>query len=1071
MTSSRPTGFVVVRTPIEPTSTFLEWGRDLRASGLADPSRATQEDLEADRQTLRGRMAGILERPAIQAAIRLASPSLWSTIDSWRQRPASAPKAERALVRYLTRSTTRSTPFGLFAGISLGVLGGRTHLAIGSAAESGRRARLDFAVLQDLARHFEGRHRGRFTVRPNSSLYRAGGRIRYAEARDEGGHRSYELMVMDTSPYLDRAIDRARPGALPGEIVDRLVELDVSHEEAQQYVADLIGAQVLVADLDPAMTADRPLERLVDQLTAAGIAAAEVAPLLELGRRIEAVDRAEPDRLLSALAEVEDACRQLPVEVELGKSIQVDLFRRANALAVGPDLLGPIERAVEALRRTMPPEQRFVSRFAEEFQRRYEEREVPLVEALDEEIGIGLGGGPTVANSTSPLMDGIPLAGRAASAGDAWSARERYLLRRLQECARSDRKTLDLSDRDLEALAGGVAPLPMPDGSCVVARIARSAGPPPSGWEVCFDIAVGPPALSLLGRFSDLDPELRRWMRAQIEAEERSHPGAVVAEIVHRPEGHVGNVAWRGELRDFEIPYLASSSRPAEHRIPVDDLLVSVRGGRVVLRSRRLGREVLPRLTNAHNYSWGLPTYRFLCGLQKQGNATAIAWRWGALESLDFLPRVVHGGVVLALARWTVETEELRKVPRSNHDERFRTVQRIRRRLDLPRFVAYGEGENDFVVDLDNVLSVESLCALSTNRASIELREVFPPLDRAGVEGPDGSYANDLLIPYRPTAAPSAPAPARAVERHLDVPRVLPPGSDWLFAKIYTGDATADRIVRNTLWPLATDLLSKGHIASWFFLRYGDPDWHIRIRFRSSAGSPRDRVQPRLESALAPLLEEGLIWKWQYDTYFREVERYGGGTGVLCAEEAFCHDSIAVAQLLELLEEDPDRDLRWQFALLGSEALIDDFSFDPARRGGLLESMRNSYHSEFEVSTPAKKALGDKFRRHRPTLESMLARGDGRPSVRRADEVLRERSTGMRRIADAVRDLERRGEFTTTIEDFVRSLVHVHMFRILQNTHRAHELVLYDFLWRIHEARAARARSASRDRPARSDDP
>ena len=50
---------------------------------------------------------------------------------------------------------------------------------------------------------------------------------------------------------------------------------------------------------------------------------------------------------------------------------------------------------------------------------------------------------------------------------------------------------------------------------------------------------------------------------------------------------------FRPILRQYEIPYLATSRMPPEKQIPVSDLMVSVQGGRIVLRSNRLGREVL----------------------------------------------------------------------------------------------------------------------------------------------------------------------------------------------------------------------------------------------------------------------------------------------------------------------------------------------------------------------------------------------------------------------------------------------------------------------------------------------
>ncbi len=48
----------------------------------------------------------------------------------------------------------------------------------------------------------------------------------------------------------------------------------------------------------------------------------------------------------------------------------------------------------------------------------------------------------------------------------------------------------------------------------------------------------------------------------------------------------------------------------------MDDLHVSVQGDRIILRSARLGRRVLPRLTSAHNYEMSQGLYSFLGNLQ-----------------------------------------------------------------------------------------------------------------------------------------------------------------------------------------------------------------------------------------------------------------------------------------------------------------------------------------------------------------------------------------------------------------------------------------------------------------------
>src|SRR5437660_5118684 len=109
-------------------------------------------------------------------------------------------------------------------------------------------------------------------------------------------------------------------------------------------------------------------------------------------------------------------------------------------------------------------------------------------------------------------------------------------------------------------------------------------------------------------------------VQEHLRAEEqlKKDRNAVFAEVAHLPEGRIGNVLFRPILRHYEIPYLGSSRLPQERQIQVSDLMVSVQGERVVLRSRRLGCEVIPRLTSAHGYAHNrnLKLYKFLCLLQ-----------------------------------------------------------------------------------------------------------------------------------------------------------------------------------------------------------------------------------------------------------------------------------------------------------------------------------------------------------------------------------------------------------------------------------------------------------------------
>jgi len=56
------------------------------------------------------------------------------------------------------------------------------------------------------------------------------------------------------------------------------------------------------------------------------------------------------------------------------------------------------------------------------------------------------------------------------------------------------------------------------------------------------------------------------------------------------------------------------------------------------------------------------------------------------------------------------------------------------------------------------------------------------------------------------------------------------PGSEWVYFKLYTGTKTADMILKNEIYEYVNGLLKNDSINQWFFIRYSDPDFHLRLR-------------------------------------------------------------------------------------------------------------------------------------------------------------------------------------------------------------------------------------------------
>jgi hypothetical protein len=162
----------------------------------------------------------------------------------------------------------------------------------------------------------------------------------------------------------------------------------------------------------------------------------------------------------------------------------------------------------------------------------------------------------------------------------SWRRKEQWLLDRLKEIWESGAAELVLSEADIRELEVREKP-PLPPAFSATFRIA---GAGEEGKEaIVLEGAGAPSGINLLGRFCHESPELTRWVKRHLAEEEATRPDALFAEIVHLPEGRIGNVICRPVLREHEIPYLGRSGVERTKQIPVSDLLVSVVNGRLIL--------------------------------------------------------------------------------------------------------------------------------------------------------------------------------------------------------------------------------------------------------------------------------------------------------------------------------------------------------------------------------------------------------------------------------------------------------------------------------------------------------
>lgn len=170
-------------------------------------------------------------------------------------------------------------------------------------------------------------------------------------------------------------------------------------------------------------------------------------------------------------------------------------------------------------------------------------------------------------------------------------------------------------------------------------------------------------------------------------------PGAVFAEL---QGGYDTNLNLHPPLTRYEIVCPGDTpSRPADGRIPVEDLYIEhdPRGDTLRLRSRRLGRDVIP-LYLGFLLPTALPQLRqVLINFSCPSFATPYFWvgvKGGpkAGNTIAFYPRLRLGDVVLQRGLWKVSPDYLpKRGPEQSDADYFLAVTRWRQENGIPRRV------------------------------------------------------------------------------------------------------------------------------------------------------------------------------------------------------------------------------------------------------------------------------------------------------------------------------------------------------------------------------------------------
>jgi lantibiotic biosynthesis protein len=653
-------------------------------------------------------------------------------------------------------------------------------------------------------------------------------------------------------------------GASGTEVTDQVrQQWPVSAGVVHTAIAELVRGGFLLTDLLPGDITNDPLGHLAGKLPPGHRLASGIGRLRQLLAAADQYPPGDPARLglLTAARDVADSI------CLTSRPLRADIAADAG-IVIPACLLDQAAQAATALwLATSQPD--VLASWHERFARRYGPgRLVPLLEASDPVLGLGIS-----THDIEPSEEpGQPPSG----------PRSQVLAALVAEALTRGASEIVLDDETLARLAGDSS-RPVHTAEISVRVIAASWQDLAAGR---LRLAVVPPgsmmAGATIGRFAPL-------LKGHWPGPPASGAATLIAEIVPLAAAPDGGP-------------LAPPTGFACHRIPVGvpcrdgdidlaDLHLVTDGQHLSCWSARHARQVTPVLYSRLAAPLLPPLARFLQLLGRAGAPELSNWSWGAIAAGPFQPRVRHGQVILAPARWVLPPELTRAAGTSRQWNPALDTWRKTALPRLPDLVVTDDGDQRLPLDLDRNEDRELLRRyVHRGLAAVCEPPGGPDAVQAVVTGPGGQHVLELVVPIEPRAVSHRAPAARLLSARTGDQGLFLPGGPWLAVHLCAPRTCQDQILAQ-LEALSRDLAACTDMCFW--LRYHDvaSGPHLRLRFHGDPAALNGTVLPELSRWCAGLRRQRLASGFAIEPYDQETERYGGPAAISAAEHVLAADS------------------------------------------------------------------------------------------------------------------------------------------------------------------------------------
>ncbi len=933
-------------------------------------------------------------------------------------------RLKNTLFKYFNRMCYRPTPFALCAAVSTVKWADNAGSLSVNTASFKPHVKLSYVKSIEVAAKVLQTAHSPARVKPNTTMYKVGKQLRYIKNSHEDADKlSFYIAAADATKLLNSVLNFVQTQCNTEELIEFIVtKTNCTTAEANEYLDGLLAEQVLVDAGAPNITGDDYLNKLSKSK-----GSTMLDDQYSIHKDLNQVT--DGHTLNNYLGKHSTHLIKDDLYVNLESRIESGSIhsRHQKAIVGGLNCLAKLNEV------RLP---RGISQFVQQFNNKFEGQTIPLLLALDPEVGVGYID-LTSSGESLNIAEAVNWQKQSVGADKLnWGKLQSLILKKWM--AGGKYKPVILHPEDVNTLERSETNN-LPSTLSVMFRLA--------GEKVLIEQVAGVTATSLIGRFTPVNAEIDALAKDVALLETNNNPGIIYAEIVHTCHQKTANIDRRNHIYPYEIVILTPSLIDEDFQIPLSDLYVSVQNNEVVLWSAKFGKKVVPRLSSAFNYQRDdLAAFRFLCDLQHVGVQTNFNF---AIENLylglDFYPRVEFKQAILQRAQWHLDKTVFAPIlQEKDKQKRFDAFSQVRYQLQLCQYIALTQHDHQLIFNLDNPVEVDCFLETIQSLEKVVVKEVLadsisnPVLINETGEGVTSQFIATL---YHNKAVYQPETLKLPVQRKQSI-RKFHPGTEWLYFKLYSHHARTNEIIGNVIYKIIKQAFKGGLITQWFYARYNDPEHHIRFRVKVRSGNHQQVIEIFNQIA-GPYQKRGLISNTIIDTYHRELERY---PNIEAFENIFSLSSDWVACYLNSTWQQLTQEDCLSFAFLTTRDLMRAAGFSSDERIDYLNGVVDAFFNEFDYVPDLKYQLDLTYRKNKAILADFKETQVFYKAYK-ISKIAKKNNENLTQYFYQIKTVPIKTRFK-----HLADIIHMHLNRIFADQPREQELTLYYMLLKYEKA-------------------